>query len=268
MALAIATAAPLAAQDSVVVQADSALNAALDRAASNLLDSAAAGLSKPASKPKRWDLTADLGLVNTAGNTNVTTFNVNQQFTLAGRRWRALQFLKALSSETDGQKSAEFQSVSLRGEHNLASRTWAYVLLGYDRNPFADVGQRFEQGAGVLVAPVATPRDSLDFEFGISVAEQANASFSDRFTFGAGRAAGSWIHVLGNGARFVQRAIVQPTLGRNSGVRFQLETIAVAPLTKRFSIRVSYRVQQDNVHASSDDSKVDRFLTTNLQVRF
>ena len=47
------------------------------------------------------------------------------------------------------------------------------------------------------------------------------------------------------------------------------ETSVVAPLTKKLGLKVAYRIQQDNVNSLTDtDSKVDRYLTTNLQVRF
>ncbi len=268
-ALAVAGAPPLLAQDSVHVQPDTAITQAMDSVASQMLDSAVSRLSLPAKQPRKWELTADLGLVSTAGNTDVLSLNFNEQFTWADRRWKFLQTGKGLSSRTDGVQNAEYHAFGVRGEYYVGQLTWAYVSLHYDRNPFADVGQRFEEGAGVQVGIVGTPRDTLNFEVGASLAQQATADFTNRFVFSAGRAASYYVHVFRQGAIFTQKAALQPTFQGDGGLRFMTETSVVAPLTKKLGLKVAYRIQQDNVNSLTDtDSKVDRYLTTNLQVRF
>ncbi len=266
----IAGGAPsLLAQDSVHVQPDASITQAIDSVASQMLDSAVAGLAIPVSAPRKWEFTADLGLVNTAGNTEVLTLNFNQLFTWTDRRWKLLQNAKGLYSENEGIENAEYLALGVRGEYHTGQRIWAYVSLTYDRNPFADVGQRFEQGAGLQVGLVSAARDTFNVELGASIAEQATADFTNRFVFSSGRGAVYYVHVFSRGAIFTQRAALLPTFQGSGSLRFMTETSLVAPLTKTLGLKVSYRIQQDNVNSlTGTDSRIDRYLTTNLQVRF
>lgn len=233
-----------------------------------LMAQVAAAQDSAAPRPRRWDLRVDAGLVNTEGNTSVTTVNANQEFTWTDRRWRVEQAIRYLYSHADGQTTAESEGAVVRGDRVLDHWVRGYVALTYERNPFADVGRRFEQGAGFLYSVITTPRDTLTGETGLSIAQQRTADGSERFTFASARLAATWVHVFSTTATFRQVGILLPAFN-DDGLRFTSETSLTVPVTKVLAIRAAYRVQQLNVNRlTGTDARVDRYLTTNLQVRF
>ena len=106
-------------------------------------------------------LALDLGFVNTAGNTDVTTFNVGQQFTWSRGVWVFAQAIKAIYGETDGQPTAEAYDASLRADYVLSPRVSVFALGTYQRNPFAGIASRWGQGGGLAFHAVRAARDSL-----------------------------------------------------------------------------------------------------------
>ena len=54
-----------------------------------------------------WHFRADLGLVNTAGNTSTTTLNSSETASYLTGAWTFTQQGSALYGESDGKKSAE-----------------------------------------------------------------------------------------------------------------------------------------------------------------
>lgn len=215
-----------------------------------------------------WDFKVDAGLVNTEGNTSVTTVNTNQDFSWAERRWRVEQDFRYLYSYAEGQTTAQSVGAAVRGDYALRQWIRAYVGVTFERNPFADVGSRFEEGAGFLYTMVRTRRDSLTGETGLSIAQQRNRDGTQQFDFASVRLAATWVHVFSSNATFRQLGVLLPAF-HDDGLRFTSETSLTVPITKVLAIRAAYRVQQLNVNRlTGTDARVDRYLTTNLQVKF
>ena len=221
----------------------------------------------PTEKP--WALTADLGLVSTAGNTNVTTINVKEGFSWLGDGWGITQTFNAVYSENEGETSANLWQAGVRGERHLGGRWRAYGLLTFTRNPFSGVDRRFEETAGVLVRPIDTPRDSLEFDIGASLAQQWVPDTDERLNFGSARLAAGYRHFFREQAYILATALVLPNLQRAEDVRFAGELALGAPLTNHFALKASYQFIYDNVpDGDAATGKVDRYLTASVQVRF
>lgn len=140
-------------------------------------------------------LTTDLGFVNAAGNTSVTTFNLGEQFTHVSGAWTFRQTAAALYGRTDGEKSAEQFRAAVRADYALSARLAVYTLVGWDRNAFAGISRRFEEGAGLAFKAVTDPRTELDFEGGLGATQQrGTVGESDSFLTGAprGGSSSSW----------------------------------------------------------------------------
>ena len=223
--------------------------------------------TEPPAKP--WALTADFGLVSTAGNTNVTTINVKEGFTWLEDGWGITQTFNALYSTNEGETSANLWQAGVRGERRLGGRWRAYGLLTFTRNPFAGVDRRFEETIGVLVRPIDTPRDSLEFDIGASLAQQWVPDTNERLDFGSARLAAGYRHFFREKAYILATALVLPHLQHAEDVRFAGEVALGAPLTNHFAIKASYQFIYDNVpDGDADTGKVDRYLTASVQVRF
>ncbi|MGH7607996.1 MAG: DUF481 domain-containing protein, partial [Gemmatimonadales bacterium] len=108
----------------------------------------------PADTLRRTQLTLDLGFVDAAGNSDVTSFNVGERLT-----WRLggvvlSQTAKALYGETDGSTTTESYEAGARAGYTLTGRISAFALLAYHREPFAGVAARWSGGPGVAVGLV------------------------------------------------------------------------------------------------------------------
>ena len=223
----------------------------------------AAGDTKP------WQLTADLGLVSTAGNTHVTTVNVKEGFSWLAEKWGVTQTFQMLYSENEGEVTANVWQAGVRGERRIGGPWRAYGLFTFTRNPFAGVDRRFEETAGVLVRPIDTARDSLEFDIGVSLAQQWVPDTSTRLDFGSARLAAGFRHFFREGAFVLATATVLPNLDYAEDVRFSGELAVGAPFTEHFALKASYSVIYDNVpDGDASLGKVDRYLTASVQVRF
>jgi putative salt-induced outer membrane protein YdiY len=237
-----------------------------------LLAGLPATLRAQAAEPEKpWSLTADLGLVNTAGNTNVTTVNVREGFTWRSDGWGVTQTFNLLYSQNEGETTANLWQAGMRGDRRLGGGPWrAYGLLTFTRNPFAGVDWRFEETVGVLVRPIDTARDSLEFDLGLSLSQQAVPVTGERLNFGSARLAAGFRHFFREKAYVLATATALPNLQHAKDVRFFGEVAVGAPLTRHFALKVSYSFLYDNVpdDGADADGRVDRFLTASVQVRF
>jgi putative salt-induced outer membrane protein YdiY len=218
---------------------------------------------------KAWQLNADLGLVSTAGNTDVTTINVKEGFTYRDDGWGLTQTFQLLYSENEGERTANLWQAGMRGERRIGGAWRAYALLTFMRNPFSGVDRRFEETVGVLVRPIDTARDSLEFDLGASLAQQWVPDTSERLDFGSARLAMGFRHFFREKAFVLATATLLPNLRHAEDIRFAGELAVGAPLTRHFALKASYSVIYDNVpDGDASLGKVDRYLTASVQVRF
>jgi putative salt-induced outer membrane protein len=215
-------------------------------------------------KPTRF--TADLGFVNAAGNTSVTSINVGQQVTHATGAWKLQQGFGALYGRTDGEKSAEQFRLGGRADYTLSPRLGVYGLAGWDRNQFAGINRRLEEGIGLAFKALTGPRDELSLEGGMGATQQV--STSDLHTsFLTGRAAGRYQHQFAE-KTFVQQVVEYlPNFETSADYRLFSETSLVAPLSGAVALKAAYVVRFDN-RPEPGFKKTDRLLTTGIQLNW
>ena len=217
--------------------------------------------------PKRpWTLQTDFGFVNTAGNTSTTTLNAGQKATYTSGRWTFGQQFAAVYGRTDGVKSAENYAARLRGDYGLSPRLGLYVLTGWDRNEFAGISRRFEEGTGLTFKAVALPRTTLDLEAGVAANQQRSTAGSD-LTFGSGRGALLFKQLLGDKAYLTQLAEVLPNFKESEDLRANFETALVAPISSKVAFKAGYVIKYDRLPEPGFKT-TDRFLTSGLQIVF
>ena len=99
---------------------------------------------EPASKPVA--VTLDVGLMNAAGNTRVTTLNGAEKvaFKPTGSRWQFEEQANAVYGRTQDSVTAEQLKVTGRADYRVLAVFHLFVGGTYERNRFAGVGRRFE----------------------------------------------------------------------------------------------------------------------------
>jgi len=210
--------------------------------------------------------TADLGFVNAAGNTAVTSFNFGERLTHTSGAWQFQQSFATLYGRTDGEPSAEQFRVNGRVDFAFSERIGVYGLAGWDRNRFAGIRRRFEEGAGLAVKALAGSRNELSVEAGLGATQQINTQ-DDRRRFLTGRAASRFKHLFTETAFVQQMLEFLPNFEMLDAYRIFSESSVVVPLSGAIALKASYVVRFDNV-PEPGFRKSDRVLTTGIQLNW
>ena len=213
--------------------------------------------------PKHREFSTDLGYVSTAGNSNVTTFNLQELLILRAGRWEHHQKFGAIYGSIDGKQSSNLVFSSWRSDLALTHTLALYALAGYDRNQFAGIARRFEESVGLAAKLLQAGANHWDAELGVSLNQQRSTD-SLSTNFSSLRSATSFKHDFTKVAYFQQSAEFLPSFKASKDYRLNSESALVAPLSTHIAMKAAYVVRFDNV-PERGKQKSDRIFTTGLQ---
>ncbi len=216
--------------------------------------------------PRPWKLQTDIGLVNTAGNTSNTTLNVGEAASYTAGRVTLAQSFSMVYGRTEGKRSAENYNAGVRGDYAVSPAMGVYLQGKYNRDRFAGISRRFEEGAGLTLTAATTERAILVFEAGATVNQQWSID-GGKDDYAAGRGAIRFKRMLNKAAFFEQLAEVLPNFSTSEDVRVNTETALVAPVSAHIALKISYVIKFDNLPEPGFE-KTDRLLTSGLQMVF
>lgn len=104
--------------------------------------------------PPPLQVTTDVGFVNAAGNTDVTTFNVGEELLYTTGPRGIKQTFGVVYGRTDGEVSTSLWRAGIRGDRSVGGRLGIYLLGAFDRNTFAGITRRFEDSYLQLTSEV------------------------------------------------------------------------------------------------------------------
>ena len=86
-----------------------------------------------------------MGFVNTAGNTEITTLNVEQKldYQPVGSPWQASQFFNIVYGKESGTENANLLKTGARIDYSLTKRLSIFAGGSFERNKFAGISRRF-----------------------------------------------------------------------------------------------------------------------------
>ena len=222
-----------------------------------------------AAKPdttKPLKVTAGVAFLDASGNTEVTTLSINERLEWKRPRFLWTQSINGINSSTDGEESANLLAIGLRGDWKPPGRLSVYSLVNFDRNRFADIRRRFEEGLGLGYALVDRPHHRLTTELGSQLVQQQNLQdMTDNFL--AGRAAELYRYSFNDDTYFEERVEYLPNFEKSEDYRVNVESSVVAPLSRHLGLKLGYVVRFDNL-PEPNVKKTDRFFTSGLQVNF
>jgi putative salt-induced outer membrane protein len=233
---------------------------------------ASVAAAQDAKKPPPTEFSGDVGFVNVAGNTSVTTLNVSQRYIRRLAPWEFKQDFGTVYGKTDGTESSNLWRASLRADYGLATHWALYGLTAFDKNKFAGIKSRFAEGVGVVAKIIATDIDQLNLEAGFQVTQQQNIDGTDD-NFKSLRAATSIKHTFPGKSYVYQAAEFLPNLDDSQDLRVNTETAVVAPISSHIGLKFSYVVRFDNEPAlnatkTAPLKKTDRIFSTGVQITF
>ncbi|HSA54549.1 MAG TPA: DUF481 domain-containing protein [Gemmatimonadaceae bacterium] len=214
-------------------------------------------------------LTGNLAYVDAAGNSDVTTFAFNQrlEFRIGTRGTGVTQSLGGVYGRTDGVTSASLWRAGLRGDVAFSHSVSGYALVGYDRDRFAGIARRVEEGLGLGVRVLHGPTDSLQVEGGLSFFQQRSTDeVSTSYT--AARTAGRYKHLFAPAAYFLQLLEVLPNLDDVGALRANSESALAAPISRALALRVSLVLRYDSDPPEAGVKKLDRLFTAGIEITF
>ena len=232
-----------------------------------------AGVRAQADAPKPVTFTGDIGFVNTAGNTSVTTLSVGDKLVARTGSLVLTQLFALVYGRSAGEENANSIGFRGRAELPISGRLSAYGFAGYERNKFAGIARRFDEGVGLALAVVKTPSDELTLEGGAGLVQESRylsgtegATLKD--SFASGRAALSFLHRFTKTAYFQQGVEYLVNLEDTDASRVNSESALVAPISTHLSVKAAYLVKYNSRPLQASLKKTDRFLTTGLQISY
>ena len=222
-----------------------------------------------AAKPdtaKPLKVTAGVAFLDASGNTDVTTLSINERLEWKRPHFLWTQSINGINSSTDGEESANLLAIGLRGDWRPRGRLSVYSLVNFDRNRFADIQRRFEEGLGLAYRLVDRTHHRLTTELGSQLVQQQNLQdVTDNFL--AGRAAELYRYSFKEDTYFEERVEYLPNFEKTEDYRVNVEANVVAPLSRHLALKMGYVVRFDNLPEPTI-KKTDRFFTSGLQVNF
>ncbi len=219
---------------------------------------------------KRWSDVAEFSYVDTGGNTDVQTMSLNNTLKygfsedLTGT-WN----VKALTGETDGERTAKRYSTALRLSFKFSDRFYTLTEASWFRDRFAGIDDRYVVGVGLGYALVAGPKHSLNLEAGLSYTAEdyLDGAGKDDNEYAGGRLFAKYAYNFTERNVFSQFVEFLPDFSYSDNYMVNAETALVSALNSFLSLKTSYTINHDNVPVEGN-RKRDTKLAVTLVVNF
>jgi putative salt-induced outer membrane protein YdiY len=210
-------------------------------------------------------LAGTIGLVQTSGNSNLLTLNVGEELAWFSGAVALRQAFSTVYGRSEGETNASSWRASVRGDYRFSPALAAFARAGFDRDRFAGISRRFEEGVGLALVALDRARDRLELELGTDLVQQRTTlGVSDGFV--SGRSVARYRRDFGATGSYVQQSVeFLPNLEALEDFRLNSESVLVAPLSRQFALKLSYVVRLDNLPEPGFAS-TDRMLTSALQI--
>src|SRR5581483_9516367 len=120
-------------------------------------------------RPRKLKDVGEVSFVDTSGNTAATTFNLKNDLSYTFHTKTKLDWTGGvLYAKSGSVASAEQYQTSLRADQALTDRFFAFALAGWQRDRFAGIGQRYNEGAGAGLQVFKTVRNDLHSDAGFN----------------------------------------------------------------------------------------------------
>jgi putative salt-induced outer membrane protein YdiY len=220
------------------------------------------------SSPSSVKLSLDLGLVNAAGNTRLTSFNLGDNLEFKTSGWKFIQTATVVYGRSGDSTTAEQYKFGGRADHTLFFVIHGFVGGTYERNTFAGIERRLEGYAGLGVVLLDVPTDALGLDLGSALNRKASSipTLPD-VNFASLKIATNYRHYFNKTAYFSEVAEILPGLDGSGNMLVNSETILVAPVSDGFALKMSYLVKYDKLPEPGFQT-TDRLLSSGVQITF
>lgn len=117
-------------------------------------------------KARRWGGEAELGYVETGGNTRTTTANAKAGLRYEPGRWRHSLRGEALYAEDRSRTTAQRFAAQVKSDYRVSERTYVFATGRYEAERFTGFDYRVSEAAGAGRRLIVRPRLTLEAEAG------------------------------------------------------------------------------------------------------
>ena len=196
--------------------------------------------------PPPTTLTADLGYVNTSGNSRMQTLTADDKLEHHVDRWVLAQDAAAVWGTTDGIENAGRYGVGLRADYELSKRTGLYGLATWRRNTFAGISRQFDEGVGAVYHALVPNPQQLDLELGVGAA-QRRAVTGVNDDFATGRLAALYRFYFQEKAYAEGKGTYLANFKHSDDYEYDLNAALVAPFANRLAVKLNYNYHYRNL---------------------
>ncbi len=200
----------------------------------------AAGAAYAQETPKNWKDAAELSYVQTSGNSKTSTIAAKNLFNYDWTKAALELGAGGLGTESRDTVTAEqynaYEKVSLK----LAGKNYAFERIGWDKNRFAGIQDRWDLGLGFGRNFLDTASDKLFAEAGGGYIWEDRLPGTENQSFGTYRAYAKYIRTLSPTATASQDFEYLGNLKESDGYRMNAETALVASISSHFSLKASH----------------------------
>ena len=220
----------------------------------------------PAEDGGPWEGSMGFSFVSTSGNSDTQTLGFDFSLKRKPEPWGLDAGAYYLSSEDDGNTTAERYGARLRGERALSERWNAWAGLSGEHDAFAGYDLRAIVGGGAAWTAVKSARHELVFDGGLTWTSEDLIGVEDRDYLG-GLLGLTWAWHPNEGTTIGERLVWFPNFDRTSDWRLRSETSVEAALSARLALKLGYLVRYDNEPVPGYD-ETDTTTTVSLVVNF
>jgi putative salt-induced outer membrane protein YdiY len=211
-----------------------------------------------------WHFVGNLGYVQTAGNTELSTVSLGDRLSYRpNTSWVLAQTAAWIYSHNDSVETANQILAGLRADWSFRPRLGLYGLVAYERNLFAGVEGRLEEAFGLAWKAVQTPRHALAVDLGI--ANNQERIGGERGSYWASRLGAKYKLSITDKSYLEENLELLSNLETADDQRVNSTTALVAPLTGAIAIRLGLLVRFDNVPVPGF-RKTDTTFTSGIQI--
>jgi putative salt-induced outer membrane protein len=215
----------------------------------------------------KWKDEAELTIVDTSGNTDVSTLSAKNTLTIPiSGKTKGTWKLGALYGKSDGEKNAESYSTEIRLDHSYTERFYSFGYGGWFKDRFSGIDARYYLGAGGGYRFFLGPKHFLLGEGGLTYTSEEYTDNTDNDFLG-GRLFGKYEYHFNDKNKFTQSLELLADFSRFENWNLNSETAIVSALNSWLSLKASYLVRYDNEPVGAL-KKTDRILGVALVANF
>lgn len=188
---------------------------------------------------KPTSVTASLGYVSSAGNSEVQTLTGTDKIEHRAGKWLLAQEGEALWGTNAGVENAGRYLMGLRADREVRKRMAVYGLAAWRRDVFGGVSRQFDEGAGLVFHAIIPNPLQLDFETGVGLLQRRDTANEDE-SFSTGRLGAVYRYNFKEKTYFDARGVYLHNFENSDDYEWDTRVNIVAPLSGILATKFGY----------------------------